>query len=183
MLFEAIKKYTERRADIDTATVVNPYGIRGLTKMQAPGGELVMVASGPGITWAPGTQLPVGSHLGGPNKVILQNPAPGRRGASARPPLRSYETNITGPAVHRLVPGVYQVGQANQPGTAQGVGFSPHHLLVITFHHPATGLPVVDERFTLHTQERISSREITFLLDASPEAPAGTVFDVAVIFE
>jgi len=183
VLFDAIRKFSERQADIDTAAVVEPYGVKGLTRMQRPGGELVTVASGPGVTWAPGTQLPVGSHLGGPQKVILQNPAPGRRGSSLRPPLRTFEISATGPAVHRLTPGLYQVALSDQPGTAIGVCFGAQHELVVTLHNSATGLAELDERFTLHSQEVISSTEITYLLDVDPSAPERTTFDIAVLLK
>ena len=175
----------DQRADIRSARYEGPVGSSGLARMRYPGGDVSFLARGPRRTWAPGTLLPTGSHLGGPHRVILQDAAPGQIGASSRSLVRYPAQDATAPIVFDLIPSRYESGGLDQPGSARGIGFQPGHRLVVTRHvvqPDETADDIQDERFHLHTQDVVSSTEITFLLDVDPEVPEGYRFDCALVF-
>ncbi len=84
MLFDAIRRHVESKADVQLGRYVGPYGQGGLQRLQRLGSNVEFIARGPARrTWTPGAVLTVGSPLGGPGRVILQDPPPGQIGSSA----------------------------------------------------------------------------------------------------
>ena len=183
MLFDAIRRHVESKADVQLGRYVGPYGQGGLQRLQRLGSDVEFIARGPARrTWTPGAVLAVGSPLGGPGRVILQDPPPGQIGSSAHQVSRPQILKETGsPLIFGLQPGVYRRGKPDQPASLFGAGFQSNHSVAITRFDGGAGRDVIDERFTVHQVEVIDAGQIDFLLDVASEVPAGTLFDAAII--
>ena len=183
MLFDAIERHVEQKADVLLGRYVGPTGQGGLHRLQRLDSGVDFVARGPAHrTWAPGAVLAVGAPLGGPERVILQDPPPGQLGTSAHQVARPQVPRTAGaPLILGLQPGVYTRGESNQPATVFGAGFESHHAVAVTRFDYGAGTDVVDERFTVHTLEVVSDGQIDFLLDVSSEVLPSTLFDIALV--
>jgi hypothetical protein len=185
VLFDAIRRHVASKADLQLARYVEPYGGGGLSRLERVGaGEPVeFIARGPaGRTWSPGAVLTVGSPLGGPGKVILQDPPPGQIGASAVQAQRLAVPRAIGPPLlTALQPGLFQSNLADQPATVLGAGFRDGHGLAVVRFDPSTNTLPADERFAIHDLVVVSPQRIDFVLDIGPDVPGGHVFDLALV--
>ena len=183
---DAIREHVTERADIQPARYLGPYGTGGLSRLERPGagGEPVeFIARGPaGRTWSPGSVLAVGSPLGGPGRVILQDPPPGQIGASANQAQRLAVPQALGaPLMVELAPRPYLSGQVNQPAALLGAGFRPYHSLIATRFDPELWAHIPDERFDLHDVVYIDPNRLELLVDVAIGVPEGTPIDVSLV--
>src|SRR6185436_1408778 len=71
-----------READVTDRRYVFPHGDRGLHDVELECNGAVVTVSGPGRTFAPGSQVRGGSHTGFPGWAIFVDAPPGKRGGS-----------------------------------------------------------------------------------------------------
>lgn len=81
------RRQAERESDVVNRRYVRPIGTRGLSRVEIPGtGVTKAVANASGMTFEPGTMVPVARNLDSPGETIIGRPPPGQRGA--RPVVR-----------------------------------------------------------------------------------------------
>lgn len=115
----ALDARREREADITWRPYVRPFGDQGLSYVSRRGADgEVIVANAQGITFGPGTIVPVGSHTGhvGEGEVIIGVPPPQKRAGA--PAIKTSKT-VEAPVVPAGRPDL--LGVSGSPSGTDGV--------------------------------------------------------------
>lgn len=180
---EDLIRREQRKADVRPAVIVGPSGQRDTWEVRMPGKDSTTVARGaPGVSYAPGSMVPTGSQLGGPGRVILQQPAAEHAGAWAYAPETGPLADAPGAslALFSLSPSAYEVGSTSVPASAFGVSIPPLVTLrpvTIAASGQIWDLPGV----SFGEVSRVSDTQVDLTVTVDETVPEGQQIDLLLI--
>lgn len=187
-VFDQFKAALDRKiakgADNNWGIYLYPFGARGLHAVRNECNEEVKIVAGPKATFAPGTIVAVGSHMGNraEGEYILSSPPPGRRGGATFGQVFPVPGTFDAVGITSASPATLDAGVSNQAVTLTGYGFrqTPLDDIEAVVWSEASAAYIADSLVTIHTLAWVSATSVTCLIDVSASAPDGYLVNVRV---
>lgn len=185
VLAREINKKLLATADNGWGIYMYPFGARGLHAIRNECNEEVKIVSGPKATFAPGTIVATGSHMGNraEGEYILSPPPPGRRGGASFAQVFPVPGTFDAVGITSGSPSELTSGVSNQAVTLTGYGFreTPLDSFEAVVWNETTRTYATDSLITIHTVAWVSATSVTCLINVSASAGDGYLVNVRVM--